>query len=174
MLGPSYHVKNEKVDLTPGGSEHWFDPRRGSDKVFLKALGDLANRTGHPEVATVPWVLWGHSGGGIWADVMASLHPERVVAVWMRSGSTPCSPGVPSSRSPNPRGHVLDPHDVQSRGEGKGYLDPPLETFKDYRAGEHLLVSLPIRAPAMSAAIQPLPGHSVPRRLPGHAAAGPG
>ena len=42
LLGPSYHVLHEQNDLTPGGSELWFDPRRGSEKAFLKALGDLA------------------------------------------------------------------------------------------------------------------------------------
>src|ERR1700758_837709 len=85
LLGPSYHVLNEKTDITPGGSELWFDPRRGSEKVFLKALDDLAAKAEHPELKTVPWVLWGHSGGGIWSDVMTTLHPDRVVAVWMRS-----------------------------------------------------------------------------------------
>src|SRR5712692_3123213 len=84
LLGPSYHVLNEKTDLTPGGSELWFDPRRGSEKTFLKALGELAAKSGHPELETVPWALWGHSGGGIWSDVMTTLHPERVVAVWLR------------------------------------------------------------------------------------------
>jgi hypothetical protein len=83
----SYHVANEKTDLTPGGSELWFDPRRGSEKTFLKALGEFAAQSGHAEIETVPWVLWGHSGGGIWADVMSTLHPERVIAIWMRSGS---------------------------------------------------------------------------------------
>ena len=39
------------------------------------------------ELTNAPWVLWGHSGGGIWSDVMASLHPERVAAMWLRSGS---------------------------------------------------------------------------------------
>jgi len=34
LLGPSYHVLNEKIDLSPGGSEHWFDPRHGSEKTF--------------------------------------------------------------------------------------------------------------------------------------------
>jgi hypothetical protein len=87
LLGPSYHVLHEKNDLSPGGSELWFDPRRGSEKTFLKALGELASKSGHPELETVPWVLWGHSGGGIWSDVMCALHPDRVVAVWMRSGS---------------------------------------------------------------------------------------
>ncbi|HEV3416533.1 MAG TPA: hypothetical protein VG056_06965, partial [Pirellulales bacterium] len=70
-----------------GASELWFDPRRGSEKTFLTALSDLAVKCGHPEIETVPWVLWGHSGGGIWSDVMASLHPDRVAVVFMRSGS---------------------------------------------------------------------------------------
>src|SRR4051794_8397678 len=87
LLGPSYHVQNEKVDLSPGASELWFDPRQGSDKTFLRALHDLAAQSGHSEVETVPWALWGHSGGGIWSDVMATLHPERVLAIWMRSGT---------------------------------------------------------------------------------------
>lgn len=87
LLGPSYHVQNEKVDTSPGASELWFDPRNGSEKIFLKALGDFATKSGHAELKTVPWALWGHSGGGIWADVMTTLHPDRVIAVWMRSGS---------------------------------------------------------------------------------------
>jgi enterochelin esterase-like enzyme len=38
-------------------------------------------------MAKIPWALWGHSGGGIWSDVMAALHPDRIVAVWMHSCS---------------------------------------------------------------------------------------
>jgi hypothetical protein len=87
LLGPSYHVRNEKIDLSPGGSELWFDPRHGSEKTFLKALDEFAVKSGHAEIQTVPWVLWGHSGGGIWANVMACLHPNRVVAMWLRSGT---------------------------------------------------------------------------------------
>jgi alpha-L-fucosidase 2 len=87
LFSSSYHVTNEKVDLSPGGSEVWFDPRHGSEKTFLKALDDFAAKSGHPEIATVPWALWGHSGGGIWANVMACLHSDRVVALWLRSGT---------------------------------------------------------------------------------------
>ena len=87
IFSSSYHVTNEKVDTTPGGSEVWFDPRRGSEKVFLLALDDFATQSNHPELSKAPWILWGHSGGGIWADVMSVLHPDRVVAIWMRSGS---------------------------------------------------------------------------------------
>src|SRR6266702_1571206 len=87
LLGPSYHVLHDQSDLSPGGSELWFDPRRGSAKAFLKALGALAHGSAHPELEKVPWILWGHSGGGIWADVLSTLYPERVVALWLRSGS---------------------------------------------------------------------------------------
>jgi hypothetical protein len=87
LLGPSYHVRHEQNDLSPGGSELWFDPRRGSEKAYLKALSDLAKQSGHPELERVPWILWGHSGGGIWSDVLSTMHPGRVVAMWLRSGS---------------------------------------------------------------------------------------
>ncbi|MHB8524249.1 MAG: alpha/beta hydrolase, partial [Limisphaerales bacterium] len=88
LWGSSYHVQNERIDTSPGASELWFDPRNGSAKTFLKALGEFAVQAGHAEIDKVPWALWGHSGGGIWADVMTALHPDRVAAVWMRSGSS--------------------------------------------------------------------------------------
>jgi hypothetical protein len=33
LLGPSYHVLNDAIDLTPGGAELWFDPRKGSGNL---------------------------------------------------------------------------------------------------------------------------------------------
>ncbi len=67
----------------------WCDPRNGSDAVFQKSLTDLGAKSGHPELATVPWALWGHSGGGHWAGGMTLLHPDRVAAAWLRSGVPP-------------------------------------------------------------------------------------
>lgn len=64
----------------------WCDPRNGSGKAFQQSLSDLGEQSGHPELAEVPWALWGHSGGGHWAGGMTLLHPERTVAVWHRSG----------------------------------------------------------------------------------------
>ena len=87
LLGPSYRVLNDAIDLTPGGAELWFDPRQGSDRVFLRALDEFATKSGHAEIASVPWCLWGHSGGGIWANVMSMLHPDRVLAAFLRSGT---------------------------------------------------------------------------------------
>src|SRR5580700_1942284 len=57
LFSSSYHVANEKIDTSPGGSELWFDPRRGSEKVFLRALDDFAAQTKHAELAKAPWIL---------------------------------------------------------------------------------------------------------------------
>jgi len=64
----------------------WCDPRNGSGDAFLKCLADLGRQSGHPELATAPWALWGHSGGGHWAGGMVLLYPQRVAAAWLRSG----------------------------------------------------------------------------------------
>jgi pimeloyl-ACP methyl ester carboxylesterase len=82
----------------------WCDPRNGSDVAFQQALSDLGQQSKHPELATVPWALWGHSGGGTWSGGMTLLHPERVVAAWLRSGVPPLKPTeakpIPYSISP--------------------------------------------------------------------------
>ncbi|MEZ5299418.1 MAG: hypothetical protein R3F11_01930 [Verrucomicrobiales bacterium] len=83
LLGPSYE-QPEKADC-----RMWCDPRNGSDAAFQRALADLAGATGHPELAAVPWAIWGHSGGGYWAGGMVLLHPDRVAAAWLRSGVPP-------------------------------------------------------------------------------------
>jgi len=62
LLGPSYHVLNDAIDLTPGGAELWFDPRQGSDRVFLRALDEFATKSGHAEIATRALV----SLGALW------------------------------------------------------------------------------------------------------------
>jgi len=146
LLGPSYHVKHEQVDLSPGGSELWFDPRHGSEKAFLKALNDLADAAKHPEVASVPWVLWGHSGGGIWAEKICAAHPERVVAMWLRSGSAAAfrthpefvQPQIPTACYAIPI--MLNPGAKEENANAQnrpGYEKGPwwgnLATFREYR-----------------------------------------
>jgi poly(3-hydroxybutyrate) depolymerase len=81
LIGPAYHM-GEKDNC-----RLWCDPRNGSDQAFQKALGDIARQSDHPEIERVPWCLWGHSGGGFWSSLMLTLHPERVAAIWFRSGS---------------------------------------------------------------------------------------
>ncbi|GAB4147535.1 MAG: hypothetical protein Tsb009_20790 [Planctomycetaceae bacterium] len=65
----------------------WCDARRGSSDRFLQALNHFAKATHHPELNTVPWCLWGHSGGGFWASLMHVKYPERIVAIWLQSGT---------------------------------------------------------------------------------------
>jgi hypothetical protein len=80
LLAPAYE-QPEKADC-----QMWCDPRNGSGAAFQKCLVDLGKQSGHPELATVPWALWGHSGGGHWAGGMTLLQPARVIAAWLRSG----------------------------------------------------------------------------------------
>jgi len=80
LLSPAYE-QPEKADC-----QMWCDPRNGSGAAFQKGLAELGRASGHPELATVPWALWGHSGGGHWAGGMVLLHPDRVAAAWLRSG----------------------------------------------------------------------------------------
>ncbi len=75
LMGPSYHQKDGQ------NCRLWCDPRNGSEQTFLRALKDLGEKSGHPELATAPWCLWGHSGGGFWANVSI-----RVTTVCNSSG----------------------------------------------------------------------------------------
>ncbi|MCA1963421.1 MAG: PHB depolymerase family esterase [Prosthecobacter sp.] len=96
LLSPSYEQ--------PEGAEcqKWCDPRNGSGTAFQRALADLGAKSGHPELAEVPWGLWGHSGGGHWAGGMVLTHPERVAAAWLRSG-------VPLL-TPDEKRNTIQPH----------------------------------------------------------------
>jgi hypothetical protein len=57
---------------------NWYNPANGSGPVFLEMLDTLALKAGHPEIKTVPWSLWGHSGGSMWVTSMTGKYPERV------------------------------------------------------------------------------------------------
>ncbi|MCD6049968.1 MAG: GDSL-like Lipase/Acylhydrolase [Verrucomicrobia bacterium] len=89
LLSPTYEQPDK------ANCQMWCDPRNGSDATFQKSLADLGTQSGHPELAKVPWALWGHSGGGHWSGGMVLLHPDRVAAAWLRSGVPPLTPGTP-------------------------------------------------------------------------------
>ena len=60
----------------------WSDPANGSEKSLLVSLNTFADSSGHPELKAVPWLLWGHSGGGHWILSMLNKHPEKVIALF--------------------------------------------------------------------------------------------
>jgi len=104
LLAPSYEQPQK------ANCQMWCDPRNGSAKAFQEALVELGKLSGRPELATVPWALWGHSGGGHWAGGMVMLQPERVIAAWLRSG-------VPSF-VPNPDRPGIKPHQLPKAALG--------------------------------------------------------
>ncbi len=81
LLGPSYHQDDKQ------NCRLWCDPRNGSAATFLKSLEHFAKEAEHPELVHAPWCLWGHSGGGFWSSLMQTMYPERIVAIWLRSGT---------------------------------------------------------------------------------------
>jgi hypothetical protein len=75
--------------LTTGSNcGNWNNINNGSSNTFLAALDSLAKRTGHPEITTIPWALWGHSGGSMWIMAMTGKYPQRIaVAVAQACGT---------------------------------------------------------------------------------------
>jgi pimeloyl-ACP methyl ester carboxylesterase len=63
----------------------WIDTETGSGSALIRALEDVAAASGHGELQTAPWLLWGHSGGGYWTLSMMKNYPERIIAVFAYS-----------------------------------------------------------------------------------------
>jgi pimeloyl-ACP methyl ester carboxylesterase len=155
LLAPSYE-QPQKADC-----QMWCDPRNGSDATFRKALADLGKRSGHPELAMVPWALWGHSGGGHWAGGMVMLHPKRVAAAWLRSG-------VPLFEV-NPERKLIKPHALPKAALGVPMMCNPGTkegvTVKDGRfakvwpANETFFKTVRGRGGLIGVAVDPLAAH---------------
>ena len=80
LMGTNLSVNNRSCD-------DWALLNSGSENSFLKSLHYFAEKSHHPELDRVPWVLWGHSGGADWAAQMLQKYPERTIAaVLMRCG----------------------------------------------------------------------------------------
>ncbi|QDV42008.1 hypothetical protein Enr13x_18510 [Stieleria neptunia] len=104
LLAPAYE-QPQAADC-----QMWCDPRNGSVTTFEQSLVDLGNLSGHPELASAPLALWGHSGGGHWCGGMVMIRPNRVVAAWLRSG-------VPLLE-PNPDRPGIKPHTLPEAALG--------------------------------------------------------
>lgn len=60
--------------------------QNGSGEALLDALEEFAKTQGHPEVAEVPLLLWGHSAGGQFNYNFACWKPERTLAFVVNKG----------------------------------------------------------------------------------------
>lgn len=155
LLSPAYE-QPEKADC-----QMWCDPRNGSGDAFQNALRDLGKLSGHPELAEVPWALWGHSGGGHWCGGMALLYPERVAAAWLRSG-------VPLLQADEKRGgikaHVLREGALQvpimcNLGTKEGVSDTASRFAGVWPANQVFFNTVRSKGGLIAVAIDPLTSH---------------
>ena len=66
--------------------EDYVQVSHGSGQALLDAIGKLATRSQHPELTTVPILLWGMSAGGQFDYEFAVWKPERVAAFVVNKG----------------------------------------------------------------------------------------
>jgi pimeloyl-ACP methyl ester carboxylesterase len=155
LLSPSYE-QPDKVDC-----QMWCDPRNGSDSAYQKCLSDLGEKSGHPELGNVPWALWGHSGGGHWAGGMVMLHPERIVAAWLRSGVPLLQP---NPERPGIKSHSLTDASLQipmmcNLGTHEGVADKNSPFASVWPANEVFFNDVRSKGGLVSVAVDPLSSH---------------
>ncbi len=154
LLAPAYE-QPEGADC-----QMWCDPRNGSADALMKGLAELSKQSRHPELTSVPWALWGHSGGGHWAGGMVMLYPDRVAAAWLRSvfrclKQTQIA-GDQSAHAA--RRCVESAHDVQSWDEGR-------MTVRDgrfagvWQANEKFFGTIRSKGGLIGVAVDPLSSH---------------
>jgi pimeloyl-ACP methyl ester carboxylesterase len=63
----------------------WIDAESGSGDALTRLLQKIGTASGHDELQAVPWLLWGHSGGGYWTLSMMKNYPEKILGVFSYS-----------------------------------------------------------------------------------------
>lgn len=105
---------------------NWYQPTDGSKAMQERAFAYFASQSGHPEISTAPICLWGHSGGGDWTIEFVQRYPEKVIAVYARSGGHDpgaIANGVPilfSHGWPSSNDYNYDYADVVTAGRSRG------------------------------------------------------
>ncbi len=97
ILGSKYPTDYQTVGRYPDDPcNSWAVIDRGSEDALLKALDEFGQKSRHPELDQLPWVLWGYSGGADWAVQMSQKYPDRTIAlIAQRGGGVVISPSEP-------------------------------------------------------------------------------
>jgi len=66
--------------------EEYVNVSQGSGQALIDALGALAKRSQHSELATAPLLMWGMSAGGQFNYEFVAWKPERVLAFVVNKG----------------------------------------------------------------------------------------
>lgn len=77
LMGSSYESTKDCFD--------WINPEEGSFTTFVNGISEIAKQSDHKELEQLPWILWGHSGGGHWAYKMVLQHPEKILCAVFKS-----------------------------------------------------------------------------------------
>jgi hypothetical protein len=83
ILGTKYLKVGDSSD---DPCDSWAVIDRGSENAFLKALYEFGQKSQHPELDKLPWVLWGSSGGADWAVQISQKYPDRTIALVAQRG----------------------------------------------------------------------------------------
>jgi dienelactone hydrolase len=67
--------------------EQYVEASKGSGDALLNALTALSKKSGHPEIAMAPVLLWGMSAGGEFNYEFTAWKPERVLAFVVNKGN---------------------------------------------------------------------------------------
>jgi dienelactone hydrolase len=87
---PAWQALARKYSLGLVGSHleggHYQRPELGTGQTLRDALHHFADQSGHPEIATVPLLLWGMSAGGQWDYNYVLWKPAGVMAFVVNKG----------------------------------------------------------------------------------------
>jgi len=98
-----------------GFIEDYVNVSRGSGQALLDALGDLAVRSKHPELAAEPLLFWGMSAGGQFDYEFAAWKPERVLAFVVNKGGIYYTALTPRATRSIPALLFIGGKDLESR-----------------------------------------------------------
>lgn len=97
--------------------EHYIDVSGGSGQAFLDALTRLGELSGHAEVASAPFLLWGMSAGGELNYEMALWKPERVIGFVVNKGGIYYSALAPTAAREVPGLFFIGDDDLAFRND---------------------------------------------------------
>lgn len=98
-----------------GFIEDYVNVSKGSGQALLDALGHLATRSKHPELASEPLLFWGMSAGGQFNYEFASWKPERVLAFVVNKGGIYYTALTPRATRAIPALLFIGGKDLESR-----------------------------------------------------------
>ena len=112
----------------------WIDTEMGTGDALITLLSQIALVSGHDELQTAPWLLWGHSGGGYWTLSMMKNYPERIIGVFAYSPAFDPEWDYPRAAYKIPL-MIRHAGATDLNGPGVACWQTALNTFARFRAG---------------------------------------